>query len=338
MTARPASGARLPIGLAAYSFGYLGGFAGAGTPRACRDPYDAYSLMDLAVAHDLGGVEFPPLKYLSGMSRQELEKARDYAALHDLFIVLDGGIVDVAELQTLLPAAQVIGARTVRATVSSILCGDRRAVRETWPGYLGEIAERLRQVRGLAEQTGVAIALENHQDMTSGELVALCEELGSPKIGVNLDASNPLAVGEDPIEFARRIVPYLKNVHLKDYYLHSTAQGFRLVRSPVGAGVLDVPVLLDLCAADAPEATISIELGALEARHIRLLEDDFWPGYQPRGVEEILPVLRLREAKARPKGEYWRTPWERGEQGETLASYEMSQFEESVAYLHGLGR
>jgi len=331
-------GARLPIGLAAYSFGYLGGFVGAGTPRACPDPFDAYSLIDLAVAHDLGGVEFPATRYLANLSSAELTKARDYAALHNLFIVLDGGIVDAAELQTLLPAAREIGARTVRATVSSLLCGDRREVRATWPGYLAEIAARLRQVRGLAEQTGVSIALENHQDLTSGELVALCEDLGSPFIGVNLDASNPLAVGEDPLNFARRILPYLKNVHLKDYYLYSTQQGFRLVRCPVGAGVLDVPGLLALCADGAPRATISIELGWLQERHIRLLEDDFWPGYPPRPIEELLPVLRLREAKARPKSEHWRTPWERGEQGAALAGYEMSQFEDSVAYLKTLAR
>ena len=47
---------------------------------------------------------------------------------------------------------------------------------------------------------------------------------------------------------------------------------------------MDVPVLLDLCAREAPHATICIELGALEARHVRLLEDGFWQGYPPRRV------------------------------------------------------
>jgi hypothetical protein len=164
-------------------------------------------------------------------------------------------------------------------------------------------------------------------------LVALCEEMGSPQIGVNLDAANPLAVGEEPLAFARRVTPYLKNVHLKDYRLYRTPQGYRLARCPIGAGVLDVPVLLDLCAREAPRATICIELGALEARHVRLLEDGFWQGYPPRRVEEVLPVLRLREERACPADEDWRTPWERGEHGEALASFEMSQFEQSVEYL-----
>ena len=324
---------RLDIGVAAYTFSYRCGFAGAGTPRAWLHPYDAYDLMDLAAAHGLGGVEFPPTWGLGSLDRAALVKARDYAAARGLFVVVDSGVVDVATLQALLPAAATLGARTVRVTASTILCGDRRAVRNSWPGYLAEIGRRLREVRALAEETGVAIALENHQDLTSDELVALCEEVGSLQIGVNLDAVNPLAVGEEPLAFARRVTPYLKNVHLKDYRVYRTPQGYRLARCPVGAGVLDVPVLLDLCAREAPGASVCIELGALEARHVRLLDDEFWQGYPPRRVEEVLPVLRLREELARPADEDWQTPWERGEHGAALASFEMSQFEQSVEYL-----
>ena len=328
----------MKVGLSAYTFSYLCGFVGAGTPRACADPYNAYDVMDLAAANGLGAVEFAPAWGLGGLDEARLEQARDYAAARGLSIVVEGDLVDVGELRALIPAARTLGARAVRTVVSRVLCGDRREVRDTWAGHLAETVRRLKEIRGLAEEAGVSIAVENHQDLTSDEHVALCEEVGSANVGVTLDAVNPLAVGEDPLAYARRIAPYLKNVHLKDYYLYRTPQGFRLVRCAIGAGVLDTPGLLALCAAEAPEATISIELGALHARHVRLLEDDFWPGYPPRRVEEVLPVLRLRDARARPQGEDWRTPWERGEQGEVLAAFEISQFDESVAYLQGLER
>jgi 3-oxoisoapionate decarboxylase len=327
---------RLSIGLCAYSFGYLCGFMGSGTARACADPLNLYRFMDLAAEHQLGGVEFPPLQFLADHQPATLEQARRYAAARGLFIVADGGVVDVAELRQLLPAAAALGATTVRMTASRILCGDRRTVRDSWADYLQEIVRRLKEIRGLAEDLGISVGIENHQDMTSGELVAVCEEVGSPRIGVTLDAINPLAVGEDPLAFARRIAPYLKHVHLKDYFLYKTVDGYRLVRCAVGSGVLDVPALLALCAAEAPAARICIEMGAHEARHIRLLEDDFWPGYPPRRVEDLLPVLRLRETRARPEDEDWRTPWERGEQGDAVVSYETKQFTDSVAYLNSL--
>jgi sugar phosphate isomerase/epimerase len=329
---------RLPVGLAAFSFGYLAGFAGAGTPRACPDPLDAYRLMDLAVTHGLSGVEFPPVWGRSNLEPDTLARTRAYAEERGLFIVVDGGVVNVAELQALIPAAAALGARTVRVTASAILCGDRRQVRDTWAAYLHEIADRLRQVRALAEEAGVSIAIENHQDLTSEEQVSLCQELDSPAIGINLDAINPLAVVEDPLVAAARVAPYLKNVHLKDYYIFSTPQGYRLVRSAIGAGVLDVRGLFELLARAAPEATISIELGALEARHVRFLEDEFWPGYPPRQASAILPVLRLREARAQAARGDWRTPWERGEQGAALAAYELDEIEQSVEYLRRMKR
>jgi sugar phosphate isomerase/epimerase len=216
------SQSHLGIGVAAYTFSYLCGFAGAGTPRAWPRPYSAYDLMDLAAAHGLGGVAFSPPWGLGSLDRAEPEAERAFAAARGLFVVVDSGIVDVATLLALLPAAATLGAHTVCVIVSTILCGDRRAVRDIWPGYLAEIVHRLRKVRAPVEETGVAIALENHQDLTSDELVALCEDVGSPQSGVNLDVANPLAVGEEPLAFARRVMPYLKNVHLKDYRLYCT--------------------------------------------------------------------------------------------------------------------
>jgi len=327
------AGQQIPIGLAAYSFGYLCGFAGAGTPRACPTPLDAHGLIDLASTHGLDGVEFPLALLWGGAGDATVRRVRDAAASPGRFVVVDGGVVDEDDLRTLLRVAVALGAKTVRAIISTILCGDRRAVRGSWDAYIAGTVRRLRAVAGLASDYGVSIALENHQDVTSDELVALLAEVGSPWVGATLDTANPLAIGEDPLRFAQRILPYLKHVHLKDYHLYRTPRGYRLVRCAVGSGVVDIAGLLALFARRAPAATVAIEMGALEARHIRLLEDDYWACYAPRPIADALPVLRLREERSRPDGEDWRTPWERDEDGESLAAFEREQFERSVAYL-----
>jgi sugar phosphate isomerase/epimerase len=332
-THEPVGPKRLKQGIAAHGFGYLGGFNGAGTSRACPTPLDAFSLMDLAAANGLAGVEIPPAEYLRDRSAEGLARVRGYAEERGLYIVFDTGVVDTAELEGLIPVAKELGVRTIRVTASKILCGDRAAVRETWPHYMSEIVNRLRSVRGLAEEAGVAIAVENHQDLTSEELVGLCAAVGGKSIGVTLDAVNPLAVVEDPMAFARRVGPLIKNVHVKDYRIYTTSQGFRLVRCAIGAGVLDVAGLFTVLRELAPDATVAIELAALDARHVRFLNDEYWAGFPPRRAEEILPVLRLREASAQPQGEDWRTPWELGASHDALAAYEMGQFDQSVAYL-----
>jgi hypothetical protein len=87
----------------------------------------------------------------------------------------------------------------------------------------------------------------------------------------------------------------------------------------------------------APTATLHIELAALYARHIRLLQDEWWQGYPPRDVREVIPALRLVARHARPAGEEWRTPWETGAPAAEVARYERDQFDRSVRFLRSLG-
>jgi sugar phosphate isomerase/epimerase len=293
-------------------------------------------LIDLASARGLSGVEFPPLDWLGASDTARLQTVRSRAAEMGLYIVLDGGTANVKEMMKLIRTATLVGATTVRVTATDILCGDRRRLGHRWGRYLAEIADRRGRVAPLAQEAGVAIAVENHQDLTAAELVKLCADVGSDSVGVTLDAANPLAVVEDPLTFARRLGRLVKHVRLKDYRIFKTESGYRLVRCAIGSGVLDVPALLSVVSERAPAATIAIELGALEARHVRFLEDDFWRGYPPRSATDMLSVLRLRESHAQPEGQEWRTPWELSADHRTPVGYEVEQFEESLAYLRRL--
>jgi hypothetical protein len=131
------------------------------------------------------------------------------------------------------------------------------------------------------------------------------------------------------------VAPFVKNVHLKDYWVWISEEGYRLVRCPLGQGLVDFPAMLDILAAAAPQATFAIELAALQARHIRVLADDFWPDYPPRTSAQLAAALRVVHANARPGGD-WRTPFEREEPVEAIVSYEERQLEQSLAYIRTL--
>lgn len=334
----PQTGAQTPLrqGLAVHSFAYLGGFAGAGTGRACPSPLDVFGFMDLAAENRMAGVEFPPDEFLKETSPDGVARVREYAEKRGLFIVFDTGPADSAELKRLIPIAARLNVHTIRVTASLILCGDRAPVRDTWAAHVDHIVRELREARGPAEEAGVTIAIENHQDLTSKELVEMCDRVGGRNIGATLDAVNPLAVVEEPLEFARRLGGLIKYVHLKDYQVYRSPEGFRLARCVVGDGVLDIRGLLTLLEDVSPDALVSLELGALEARHIRFLDSEYWLGFPPRRVEEVLPVLRMRDEVGRPDSEEWRTPWEKNAAHEELVRYEMEQFRASVENLRRL--
>lgn len=330
---RGESSRAIPQGLAVHSFGYLGGFVGAGTTRACPSPFDIFSLMDLTAANGLAGVEVPPAEYLTDLRPENISRVKEYAEKRRLYIVFDTGPANAAELSALIPVAKELSVRVIRVTASLILCGERRTVKDTWSQHISGIVGELRAVRGQAEEAGVTIAVENHQDLTADELVEICAGVGGRNIGVTLDSLNPLAVVEEPLAYARRLGALIKNVHLKDYKLYNTRQGFRLVRCGIGEGVLDVPGLMSVLKEVAPDATTALELAALHNRHVQFLDEGYWTGFPPRRLETILPVLRLRDERGLPDSQDWRTPWEKEASHEEMARYEMDQFYSSVEYL-----
>ena len=152
-----------------------------------------------------------------------------------------------------------------------------------------------------------------------------------------MDVGNAYAVGETCLAFARGVRPFLKHVHLKDYSVHPAEAGYRLVRCALGAGLVDWPAMMAWFEAECPGVQGCIELGATTARHVRLLEPDWWATYPERpflpGAVETLADLHRA---ARPPAEEWRTPHERGEAPEICTAWEMDQFEASVRFLRQL--
>jgi sugar phosphate isomerase/epimerase len=214
-----------------HSFGWLPAADGSGP----AEPLTAEKWMDIARAQGLAGVEvpIPPTEDRA----EAAARLKDAAEERGMRVLLAAGPASVEELSAFVAAARVIhpeGLLAIRATVSKVLCGDRRLQPGGWPAHLASVAACLREVAPVARDLGVGIALENHQDATSAELIALCEEAGPDVVGVCLDTANPLSVGEDPVEFAERIAPYCRHVHLKDYTIHFAAAGFRVARCAAG--------------------------------------------------------------------------------------------------------
>ena len=315
----------MSVGVCAYSF---------------NTGYDAFQLMDMAVEHGLGGVEFPPDDCLPDLSPSSLERARASAEKSGLFVVADGGQVEGEMLRRLIPVASGLGASTLRVVMSGVLGGDRRPLSGRWNAHLAGCRDILREALPLAEEHGVTIAVENHSDATSHDMYWLCEELDSAYIGITLDVGNVLAVCEEPFGYTERLLPYLRHVHLKDYTIHPSDEGYRIARCSLGSGVVDYPGLLSLIDAYRGQRggiTKTIELGAIYARHVRMLMEDYWAEYPDRDIRDMLPFLRLYWSQVRPVGEDWRTPREKDESIEALKAYETREYEESVAYLKQIG-
>jgi hypothetical protein len=80
-----------------------------------------------------------------------------------------------------------------------------------------------------------------------------------------------------------------------------------------------------------------LEPGALEARHVRLFTPDWWKGYAPKDARALAECLAAARRNLLPEDADYRTPWEKGDGGEALVSYERNMMLRSAANMRAIG-
>jgi 3-oxoisoapionate decarboxylase len=166
------------------------------------------------------------------------------------------------------------------------------------------------------------------------ELTAFCES--TPGVRICFDTGNTFPVAEAPLGFARRLAPHVVHVHLKDHRVQFTDQGFRLVRCAIGDGAVPLPAMLQVLAAQGRKLSAVLEPGALEARHVRLLNPDWWRFYPPKAASELAACLAAARVNRLQDDADARTPWERGDDG-ALEAYELAMIRRSAENMRAVG-
>jgi sugar phosphate isomerase/epimerase len=110
---------------------------------------------------------------------------------------------------------------------------------------VGRSVVMLKKAVRVAEDLGVTLAIENHIDFTTEEIVQILDRVGSENLKVNFDTGNALRLFEDPVQAARNVAPYCVATHTKDVAFRKG--GWPLERFPswpsVPAGEGDVDLL-----------------------------------------------------------------------------------------------
>ena len=323
------------VGLNPYGFTHAVGLQAFGTERANPAGTGLRGFINIARGIDAQCLEFDG-RWLAPLDDDVLAAlARELPAVPRLCSYWLQHTPDET-LDEAIRATRAIGGTTIRMHLTPVLEGARAKQGPQWQKMLDHARTTLNREAPKAADAGLSVAIENHQDLGSDELLAFAEEAG-PNVGIALDTGNPFAVAEDPVAFAARVARRVSHVHLKDYVSQFTSEGFRLIRCAIGDGC--VP-LQEIAAALGPKAstlTASIEVGALEARHIRAFAAEWWQGYPPRDARELRVVLDRLKTKRLDDNADYRTPWERQEATAVIVDYEMQQLQKSVENLRALG-
>ncbi len=260
--------------------------------RRYQAGFDVYALIDAAAGLGLSGVHISlndeNYRWIGGTSADRLRAVG--AAIRDkrMFVEIDTSGTDPEHLVKLLNAARLLGADRLRTYVTVAGSPEDQA---------SAAVDGLRAAAPVAEDLGVVLLLENHEDFTGQEVFRILEKVDHPSVGAVYDFGNSMMVLEDPMEAARAMAPFVHTVHLKDHVLTvdpdgpgaTDAENTIVCGVSIGRGNIDIEAILGylldnaslnrLCIQSvygyrAPIARNRSELAGLERRYPAFIREN----------------------------------------------------------------
>lgn len=120
-------------------------------------------------------------------------------------------------------------------------------------------AAQLKASAPAAEAAGIKIAVENHCDSFSEEILWLLDLVDHPAVGACIDTVNALMVMEDPMQAIANLAPRAFTNHFRDDRIEMQRYGFKLTGAAVGEGDIDMKRAYEIFKNESSMRRINIE-------------------------------------------------------------------------------
>ncbi len=205
--------------------------------RLMHDPaFGIIELLDRCVADGNPGIGLnvngPGYRFLGGDRPDHIRRVADAIAERGLQVDVETSGTDGVHLTRLLDLTCALGGRYLRTY--TLHTGPRAQVLDATIRDLVEAAP-------VAEDRGVPILLENHEDFTGVEVARILERVNHPFVGALYDYGNSMMVHEDPLDALEAMLPWTRKAHLKDHVV----MGGLVCGVPSGEGVLPMRAITE---------------------------------------------------------------------------------------------
>jgi len=277
--------------------------------------YDTYSLrawgwkamehLEFCAQQKLDTLQISSLNDFESLEPAHLEKVRRRA--EELGIVLDAGTGCICpsarawrpalgdpgdHLAKALRVAKAIGASSVRCYLGDL---EDRLGATPIEKHIENTIQVFRKARGVALETGVKIAIENHSgDLQAWEVRMLIEEAGKDYVGACLDTGNPIWCAEHPEVTMEVLAPVTVTTHIRDTALFAHPRGCAAHWTAAGDGSIDFKRIVELHRKHCPQASMQLEIiTGRPPRIVPFLEDEFWRAFPKARARELARFVEL---------------------------------------------
>ena len=189
------------------------------------------------------------------------------------------------ELKMLIPRTRLIGTDVMRVTGSSFSFRF-----EDHQEQLKRLAVQFKECMAIANDCGVKLAVENHLDFTSDEIMQLLEMVDNKDFGVNFDTGNFLRMLDDPVAGMEKLAPYVFATHCKDLMVDASVdprEWHFFAGVPAGQGLVDNLKLAEYLAKANYKGFLAVEI---DHPHTS------WTGYEDEAVSiSVKELKRIRD-------------------------------------------
>jgi len=256
----------MQVGIDSYCFHRYFGEVYNGMQREPGVSWDVFDFLDYAesIGVDSVSLETCFLPALDRLFLTDLKQRLDDGAFkrmlawgHPAGLEAGANRDALEDLRRHIPLARQLGASVLRIVGSGGLPQNVSHERE-----MATLIAWLKDASATAAENGVRLALENHNDFDSEEMVRIVAGVGSKFFGVNLDTGNLLRVFDDPVAGSRRLAPYTIATHIKDIApSRGSPSEFAFWPScPLGQGIVDLPAVVRALKDAGYQGPLTIEI------------------------------------------------------------------------------
>lgn len=229
---------------------------------------DIWQLMDYMVEHGLEGIHLDD-KAFDTMDEAYFSRVRDYARARNLYLEYNFALPNKKydssvqhEIEQGIGVAGAIGADVAKIGMN-LSRPHPVAASKFHPQVMEQlegVVKKLKKAAAVAEQSGIRLAVENHTDAFSEEVIWVLDRVNHPFVGACIDTVNGLHVTENPITAVENLAPRAFTNHFRDNKVIIKPYGFEMAGAAVGEGDLDMQRAYELIHQNPDVNRINIEL------------------------------------------------------------------------------
>ena len=208
---------------------------------------------------------------------------------------LEGGLNERAyeDMGASIEHARAIGADVMRVVGSSLMFRN-----QPHQPQLERLTRMFSDAMKLAEKSGVRLAVENHIDFNSDEMLSLIRAVDSPFLGINFDTGNFVRLLDDPIKGMEKLAKHVYATHIKDLKPQkgvAADEWYFFSCTPVGDGIVDNLQLARLLARVGYQGFLAVEIDFLHPDYHG--DEDGAVAQSIRELKKIVAAVEMESAR-----------------------------------------